>query len=78
MYSSTDVQNTNLKMIYRPHCVAHSNPFWKVQTRFFSDTTPGTSIECKYSMLAVVVYVLETPTVDRSRVNKVKLPGPTR
>lgn len=71
MYSSTDVQNTNLKMIYRPHCVAHSIPFWKVQTRFFSDTTPGTSIACKYSTLAVAVDVLETPTIDCSRVNKV-------
>jgi hypothetical protein len=73
MYSSTDVQNTNLKMIYRPHCVTHSVPFWKVQTRFFSDTTPGSSIGCKYNTLAVVVYVLETSTIDCSRINKSKL-----
>lgn len=55
MDSPPDVQNTNLKMIYRPHRVAHSIPFWKVQTRFFSDTTPGSSIDYKYNTLAAIV-----------------------
>lgn len=61
------------------HTVLHIPfPSGKFRQGFFSDTTPGSSIDCKYNTLAVVVYVLETSTIDCSRINKGKFLGSTR